>query len=192
MPNYPRTIQIYLPSGDPQGIRVAAITTRILQLIEIPRANLTTLGYPIFEPLIKDRRGAECVNPGTQHLSATPDPTSALFFCCADGVDAHARYTEERLVVLAGSYGRSEASASSPENSPGYYAKRQALTEQGAIRIEDGRAIFPQDTLFKNPSPAAVFLMGRSSNGWTEWKDAQNRTLADVPGRNHNSSENPT
>lgn len=35
-----KTLQIFLPSGDPQGIRVAEITTRIVRVIEIPRALL--------------------------------------------------------------------------------------------------------------------------------------------------------
>lgn len=35
-----QTIQIFLPSGDPQGVRVAALTTRIVQTVEIPRARL--------------------------------------------------------------------------------------------------------------------------------------------------------
>ena len=36
----PKTIQIFLPSGDPHGIRVAEITTRIVQVIEVPRSLL--------------------------------------------------------------------------------------------------------------------------------------------------------
>jgi len=36
----PQTIQIYLPGGDPRGIRVAEITTRIVQVLEVPRALL--------------------------------------------------------------------------------------------------------------------------------------------------------
>ena len=36
----PKTIQIFLPGGDPRGIRVAEITTRIVQLIEVPRSLL--------------------------------------------------------------------------------------------------------------------------------------------------------
>lgn len=35
-----KTIQIFLPSGDPQGIRQAEITTRIVRLLEVPRALL--------------------------------------------------------------------------------------------------------------------------------------------------------
>lgn len=36
----PKTIQIFLPSGDPRGLRVAEITTRIVQVIEVPRSRL--------------------------------------------------------------------------------------------------------------------------------------------------------
>ena len=37
----PKTIQIFLPGGDPRGIRIAEITTRIVQVIEVPRTLLT-------------------------------------------------------------------------------------------------------------------------------------------------------
>jgi len=36
----PKTIQIFLPTGDARGIRVAEITTRIVQAIEVPRSQL--------------------------------------------------------------------------------------------------------------------------------------------------------
>jgi len=41
MSNTPKTIQIFLPGGDPQGIRIAEITTRIVQVIEVPRSLLS-------------------------------------------------------------------------------------------------------------------------------------------------------
>ncbi len=40
MSNRAKTIQIFLPAGDPRGVRVAEITTRIVQLIEVPRTLL--------------------------------------------------------------------------------------------------------------------------------------------------------
>lgn len=40
MNHHPQTIQIFLPSGDPQGLRVAEITTRIVRVIEVPRSLL--------------------------------------------------------------------------------------------------------------------------------------------------------
>lgn len=39
-PPTPKTIQIFLPSGDPRGIRVAEITTRIVRVIEVPRSRV--------------------------------------------------------------------------------------------------------------------------------------------------------
>jgi len=40
MKNKAKTIQLFLPSGDPTGIRVAEITTGILRVIEVPRSDL--------------------------------------------------------------------------------------------------------------------------------------------------------
>ena len=36
----PQTIQIFLPAGDPRGMRVAEITTRIIRVVEVPRSQL--------------------------------------------------------------------------------------------------------------------------------------------------------
>lgn len=36
----PQTIQIYLPKGDPRGLRIAEITTRIVRVLGIPRSQL--------------------------------------------------------------------------------------------------------------------------------------------------------
>jgi len=41
MSNTPKTIQIFLPTGEPHGIRIAEITTRIVQVIEVPRSLLS-------------------------------------------------------------------------------------------------------------------------------------------------------
>lgn len=35
-----KTIQIFLPSGDPRGLRIAEVTTRIVRVIEVPRSLL--------------------------------------------------------------------------------------------------------------------------------------------------------
>jgi predicted GIY-YIG superfamily endonuclease len=36
----PRTIEIFLPHGDPRGIRIAALTTSIVQVVEVPNKLL--------------------------------------------------------------------------------------------------------------------------------------------------------
>lgn len=35
----PQTIQIFLPAGDPRGMRAAEITTHIVRIIEMPRSQ---------------------------------------------------------------------------------------------------------------------------------------------------------
>lgn len=40
MQQRPKTIQIFLPTGDARGIRIAEVTTRIVQAIEVPRKSL--------------------------------------------------------------------------------------------------------------------------------------------------------
>jgi Domain of unknown function (DUF4357) len=40
MTHRPQTIQIFLPAGDPRGMRVAEITTRIVRVVEVPRSQL--------------------------------------------------------------------------------------------------------------------------------------------------------
>lgn len=40
MPIDAKTIQIFLPDGEPRGIRIAEITTRIVQAVQVPRARL--------------------------------------------------------------------------------------------------------------------------------------------------------
>jgi len=40
MPADGKTIQIYLPSGEPQGLRIAEITTRTIQAVQVPRLKL--------------------------------------------------------------------------------------------------------------------------------------------------------
>ena len=40
MSSNPNTIKIFLPSGEPYGIRIAEITACIVQVIEVPRSLL--------------------------------------------------------------------------------------------------------------------------------------------------------
>lgn len=40
MPVDAKTIQIFLPDGDPRGVRIAEITTRIVQAVQVPRTRL--------------------------------------------------------------------------------------------------------------------------------------------------------
>jgi len=276
----PKTIQIFLPSGEPHGIRIAEITTRIVQVIEVPRSLLSSflsmepssqvgvyfligedtedggrlvyvgqtgdlrarltahnqkkdfweralvlvsktnsltqthalflewhalqqirsagrfadengnsgsrphtpapleaecfevfetgsvlvssLGYPLFDPVAKPKQSEE---PAEVFNLQSP----------SNGVAGKGLYTAEGFVVLAGSVGRADTAPSLGETNERW---RQRLLDAGVMRPdEQGRLVFPKDHLFKTPSGAAIALLGRTANGWREWKSPQGQTL---------------
>lgn len=112
-----KTIQIYLPTGEPRGIRIAEITTRIVQAILIPRSEL------------------------------------------AQGK------ARKEVVASAEAY---------------VVPRRKKLVEAGVMDEHDDEYVFNQDYLFPSPSNAAAVVLGRTANGWLEWKDKAGRTLSEV------------
>ncbi len=45
------------------------------------------------------------------------------------------------------------------------------------MHVEGDRVVFDKDHLFRSPSMAAVALMGRTANGWIDWKNGDGKTL---------------
>jgi Domain of unknown function (DUF4357) len=277
----PKTIQIYLPGGDPRGIRVAEVTTRIMQVIEVPRSLLPTfLAMPESAQVavyflvgesddgterrvyvgqsgdlptrLKDHNKAkpfwqralvlvsrthnltqthalflewhslqairaagrftdENGNSGSRPHTPPPmeadclemfdtgrtllatlgfslfDPVASagaagqapeVFVCEASGTKGRGQYTEEGFVVLQGSVGRLQNVPSIQGTS--VQNARQLLLEQGVMRAEGDTVVFQRDHLFGSPSMAAMALLGRTANGWLEWKTPEGRTLDEV------------
>jgi predicted type IV restriction endonuclease len=81
-------------------------------------------------------------------------------------------------VVLKDSRGRANNVASLKGTSN--ERLREQLVTQGVLEAHDGMLIFTRDHLFSSPSTAALALMGRSANGWQEWKNQQGKTLDEV------------
>lgn len=276
----PKTIQIYLPGGDPRGIRIAEITTRIVQAIEVPRSLLSdflqmpeshqvavyyligeaedgsgttvyigqtgdlrkrlpkhnsdksfweraiilisrtnsltqthalflewyslqqmreagrysdengnsgskphtpapleadcleifdsgsvllsTLGHPLFSPLV----------------TATQPDADDLFYCQGSGADGRGVYTPEGFVVLKGSTGRRENVPSIAGTAT--ERTREKLLASDVVRINGEVITFEKDHLFYSPSAAAFALMGRTANGWMEWKTTSGKTLDEI------------
>ena len=282
----PKTIQIFLPGGDPQGIRVAEITTRIVQVIEVPRSLLpeflkmsessqVALYFLIGESEDAEERRVYVGQTGdlrarlTSHnkekdfwqralilisrtnsltqthslflewrcLQAiraaerftdqngnggskphTPPPMEAdcheiydtgrtllatlgyplfdsvtksttevtgkdeVFYCKAAGSDGRGLYTPEGFVVLKGSVGRKENVASMAGSSNERY--REKLIKAQVMRVEGDKVIFDKDHLFNSPSMAAMSLIGRVTNGWTQWKSKDGKTLDELKRQN--------
>lgn len=57
---------------------------------------------------------------------------------------------------------------------------RERLLVAGVLMQSGDSVEFTRDHLFGSPSMAALALLGRSTNGWKEWKDASGATLHDL------------
>ena len=58
-----------------------------------------------------------------------------------------------------------------------YEQLRLKLLKSGVVQEQGDDIVFAKDHLFKKPSPAAAALMGRTANGWAEWKTKDGKTL---------------
>ncbi|WP_432174101.1 DUF4357 domain-containing protein [Streptomyces sp. Tue6028] len=88
----------------------------------------------------------------------------------------------QKFVVLAGSPARRDVVPSFPLRMPSSHRLRESLIAEGAIRETSswpGRLETVRDIECNSPSAAAEVLVGRSANGWVEWKTADGHPLAD-------------
>ena len=101
-----------------------------------------------------------------------------MFFCTRAGSNAQGYFVEEteEFVVLAGSELRSgECDSLKPKS----IDKRKAFIEANCSQAK-GKIVLKTDYTFPSPSAAAAMVVGGSSNGWSEWKDADGKTLSEV------------
>jgi hypothetical protein len=155
----------------------APLEADCLEVFETGRALLATLGYPLFDPVAKlgDASGDE------------------VFSCTGPGVDGLGIYTQEGFVVLKGSKGRKNNVNSIKDTADERF--RNKLIENQVMRVEGDSVVFDKDHLFRSPSTAAVALMGRTANGWIEWKIKSGetwKTLDAVKRQSPSDSSNST
>ena len=137
------------------------------EIHETAATLLATLGQPIFEPLTS---------------APTAKGIVELFYCKGSGADGVGEYTTDGFVVHKGSKGRAEIVPSIQGTS--HERMRSQLITEGVLTEIAGSAgsllVFTRDHLFSSPSTAAMAVMGRSANGWVEWKTASGKTLDEV------------
>lgn len=270
-----RTIQIYLPTGEPRGLRIAEVTTRTVQAILIPQNQLKAAKlrpeteqvgvYFLFgeseeqaRPMCYigqtedlqtrlDRHSTEkpfwniavvaisktqtftpahirwlewyCIEEaekvGRFHLDNSQNPrepfvTEPLKDDCLDAFENigvlltalgfplfEPVATSEDLFTLKGPQAEGRGSLAND----GFLVRRGSLCRKEIVesargQVESARApliadgvlkshsdaqfIFAEDYLFKTPSGAAIVILGRTSNGWVDWKSTTGETLHDA------------
>ena len=57
---------------------------------------------------------------------------------------------------------------------------RQKLIQNEILTEKNGNYQFSQDYVFNSPSTAGGVVIGRSTNGWTKWKNKDGKTLDEL------------
>ena len=271
-----KTIQIYLPDGNPRGIKIADITSRTVQAISIPRSSvdvaidrkeLQSVGVYFLigtsdedaKPLLYVGEAEDCLSRIKQHnktkdfwstaiaivskthyftkshikylewfcyetaksvaryqlensnvpsKSYIPEPVEVdlkdnfetiailvstlgfplfdsfkkpkkkeLLFCKGKNALAEGEYSEDGLVVFAGSTSNLNETKSAGSWLVGM---RKKLIETKVLVKKGNVYEFTTDYVFSSPSTAGGVVLGRRTNGWTEWKYKDGKTLDEM------------
>jgi len=137
------------------------------EFVDNVKTLISALGYKVLEPLNKPIIVAndDWENAETEDLSLHLERTiKGVGKVEADGVR-----TSEGFVVLQGSHIATEDDDTIPA----------ILKEQRRkVSVVDG--VLQEDVLFSSPSYAAMFVIGKSANGLTSWKDENGRSLKEI------------
>lgn len=125
-----------------------------------------SLGYKVFD--VVDGAKTAPVTP-TEAPAKKAEPP---LYLNAAGATGTGRQTTEGFVILQGAQLRTELTHSAPKA----VAKDR---ERLADRI-DSAGVLTRDTLFSSPSAASNFLMGASTSGKLQWKNADGVSLGDL------------
>ena len=85
--------------------------------------------------------------------------------------------TDHGYIVKKGSEAKKVLSASTTDT---YRNLRRKMLETRILTEKDDRLIFSEDAIFNSPSAASNMVLGRNSNGFTEWVNKHGLTFKDV------------
>lgn len=141
--------------------------------IEYSKMVLGVLGYKIFVPLIDkenddDNNKSDEVEELTLYLSRKSKKSNKT-------IEAMCKRTDEGFVVLKGSMIDEIDAKELPKTIKDLRDKCKMNNE-----IVDGR--ITKNYLFNSPSYAAAFILGRHTNGRTDWKTKDHITLKELDG----------
>lgn len=142
----------------------------LFDIFETISLLLGTLGYPLFESY---RGNQEDRTPETND--------DELFYCSRRDSEAFGKWTEDGFIVYQGSKMASQSSPGFEPKLEKHNEKIQKLLEDGILGKDDSnRIIFLKDYPFNSPSAASSFINQSPSNGWTDWKNKNGKTLDEL------------
>ena len=99
-----------------------------------------------------------------------------IFHTTRNSITAYGIYSGDKFQVLEDS----EINFKKPVHLPKYNRQREELLQKGDITIQGEKYILNVILEFNTPSGASDFVLGGSTNGWTEWKNKAGKTLDEI------------
>ena len=100
-----------------------------------------------------------------------------VVYCKGPKAQAEGIYSDDGLLVRAGALLRIEETASIPS---GVTKRRLQMKENGLLTEEGESYRLIRDALFTSASFASDVVLGRNSNGRTEWKTEEGKTINEI------------
>jgi hypothetical protein len=115
-----------------------------------------------------------------QAPSAPSREHEIVLICHGRGVEARGYDTPQGFVVRTDSQSANDEVPSLKVHFPSVSEMRNELRKSGVLASSGDHYRFTQDYTFTSPSLASAVVLGRASNGRTDWKDASGRTLKQI------------
>jgi hypothetical protein len=135
----------------------------LLDSFDTIKILLSTLGFPVFEKISKEQI-----------------TTKELLVLNGRDIRAEGDLIDDGFVIFKGSQAKKETVPSCHDY---LIDLRNKLLQSGIIEEMNGNYVFIQDYVFNSPSTAGGVVLGRSTNGWTKWRNKEGRTLDELKRR---------
>ena len=134
---------------------------------EIVKVLLSTLGFPLFDSVAREVVASAPVD---------------VYKLKGNRVEAEGSLVDDGFVVFKDS----RVKATTVPSCHNFLINLRNELIQSGILVQDGEAYrFTEDYVFSSPSTAGGVILGRSTNGWTKWRNVNGKTLDEMKRQVH-------
>ena len=142
-----------------------------------PKYEIDEYDLPLIEEVYEEIQFIMATQGYKMNNAKSSIDESKVLHTIRNGISAFGIYNGESFDVLEGSQIDLDAEFFEWKS---IKTQRQNSFNNGEIIQKDGKYYITVSITFKNPSAAAVFVLGHNANGWLEWKDKDGKTLDEL------------
>lgn len=128
----------------------------------------------------------ERIVPEENQIERSSESNEEIFYCrnAKQGIEARGKYRKDGFLLLRSSTLRLDHTPFM-EQKTRLPAWKKKMIEEGVLKEQDGLLVLMDDCFIKGrPSASSDWILGKPSNGWMEWKNAEGKTLDELYRKN--------